>query len=186
MKKITVILFLCISTITGYSQNEIFDYYVGSWRWENPQTGESFIVTLKKGSHKLNEYNGGGTEECIIGAYKYIKNNIVIIDKSSELEKIYDNSIRYPIWADIPSDSTYTVYFIVQDYEKTNSYGEAKVMGGDGVCRLEYVSSSPKRIRWDLTRVDTGGWDELWAVDERQIFPEGTSLPTNIILTKVE
>ena len=186
MKKITVILFLCISTITGYSQNEIFDYYVGSWKWENIQTGDSFELVLKKGSAVISESFGGGTEDCIIGAYKYVKNGMTFIDKISELGKNYDDAIWYPIWAEMPENIKDIMYFIVQDYKKTNSYGEAKVMGGDGVCRLEYVSSSPKRIRWDLTRVDTGGWDELWAVDERQIFPEGTSLPTNIILTKVE
>lgn len=52
--------------------------------------------------------------------------------------------------------------------------------------KFAFVSSNPKQMRWDLTRVDKENWDVLWVADERQIFPEGTSLPINIILTKVE
>ena len=185
MKKIGFILLLNIVSILGYSQNEIFDYYVGSWKWENIQTGDSFELVLKKGSAVISESFGGGTEDCIIGAYKYVKNGMTFIDKISELGKNYDDAIWYPIWAEMPENIKEIMYFIVQDYEKINSFGDPKVLGA-GECKLAFVSSNPKQMRWDLTRVDKENWDVLWVADERQIFPEGTSLPTNIILTKVE
>ena len=75
--------------------------------------------------------------------------------------------------------------FKVKDYGKVNSFGKPKVLGTKE-CKLVFVSSNPKQMRWDLTGVDKENWDVLWVADERQIFPEGTSLPTNIILTKVE
>lgn len=185
MKKVAFILFLNIISIVGYSQNEIFDYYIGSWKWENTQTGDSFEVILKKGTLVISESFGGGTKDCIIGTYKYIKNGVVFVDKTSELNKNYDNAIWYPIWAYLPATTTSIMYFVVKDYDKVNSFGKPKVLGTEE-CKLVYVSSNPKQMRWDLTRVDKENWDVLWIVDERQIFPSGTSLPTNIILTKVE
>ena len=85
----------------------------------------------------------------------------------------------------MPENTTDIMYFIVQDYGKVNSFGDPKVLGA-GECKFAFVSSNPKQMRWDLTRVDKENWDVLWVADERQIFPEGTSLPINIILTKVE
>ena len=185
MKKIGFILLLNIVSILGYSQNEIFDYYVGSWKWENIQTGDSFEIILKKSSYKKTESFGGGSIDCIIGAYKYVRNGIIIIDNYSEIEQVLDNAIFYPIFAQIPQSTTDIMYFKVKDYGKVNSFGKPKVLGTKE-CKLVFVSSNPKQMRWDLTGVDKENWDVLWVADERQIFPEGTSLPTNIILTKVE
>ena len=185
MKKIVFILLLNIVSIAGYSQNEIFDYYIGSWKWENAQTGDSFEIILRKSTYIKSESFGGGSEDCIIGVYKYVRNGIVIIDNFSVIEQVLGNAIFYPIFAKIPQSITDIMFFKVKDYGKVNSFGKPKVLGTKE-CKLAFVSSNPKQLRWDLTRVDKENWDVLWVADERQIFPEGTSLPTNIILTKAE
>ena len=73
----------------------------------------------------------------------------------------------------------------VRDYLMKNGKGKHKRLGGDS--RIEDISNNYKQIRWVLDYEE----EQVAVVfdDENEddfFFPEGTSLPTNIILTKVE
>ena len=178
MKKVLIIFILCTVFVQmSYSQNNsVYNNYVGTWKWEHNQTQSEFVITLKKSKADWTIFDDG-LVDCIIGVYKYIKNGVVVIDNSNELseEKSY---IKYPIV--IMGNEQY-MSLIVKDYLLKNEYDAFKNLYGSSNVEL-VEGSNGTQMKWTI--IDDG--HQHIYTDERQIFPSGTSLPTNIILTKVE
>ena len=169
---------LIVSIQIGYSQDQsVYDNYVGTWKWEDKQTDSEFVIILKKSKADWTKFNAG-VVDCIIGAYKYKKNGIITSDNLNELieEKGY---IKYPI--NILGDNSYMRLY-VKDYAIKNGKGTPKNMKGSSNVKILEGSDGKIQMQWIV--VDDG--HQHIYTDEERVFPKGTSLPTNITLTKVE
>ena len=180
MKKILLITILIIFTLTTLpAQSVSLEWYVGTWVYSDPSIGEEFTVKLRKVQYEKPVTFGGGFAECLVGVYRYKKDNQTLIDN---LNKLYNNTdpILYPIWVLSSTDGLNTkLGLCVVDYTLSNSKGEYKSIG---LSSLEFNTLSPATIKWTL--VVTEQEYIFTPIEER--FPRGTNLPTEMILTKVE
>lgn len=178
MKKIVVLIGIIIS-INSYSQTYNLDSLEGKWTWIDNSGLNEFSITLVKKVYNIPIIFGGGNEDCLIGAYLYKKNGKILIDNRTELLK-EANVIDFPIWIDAG------LGLGVRDYLTTNGRGEYKYLSGQS--KIMIVSeSNPMQIRWIIN----DNSEQVVVVFDNEdpdqyIFPKGTALPTDIVLTKVE
>ena len=171
MKKIISLTLCALMPIFIYSQNVELNSLVGEWKWIDNTTSEELHIFLRPGIYEVPSIFGGGTENCLVGVYKYYRGGTVIVDYYSELSES-KKSILYPI------SILNTLSLSVRDYSLKNANGRNKILSGSS--RIEYISD--KQLRWIL--VDNA--HESISFSASATYPSGTSLPTNIILTKVE
>ena len=182
MKKliIVIVMFFISGTCNLYSQTFNVDFFEGEWRWSDSSGENEFTIILKRKVYNRLKAFGGGVDDCLVGVYKYKKDGNIVVDKLSELNKDV-NVVQYPIWI------TSYLGLGVWDYLTRNGRGEYKYMGSP-FCKVEIISlDTPKQIRWILD--DTGEQVVITFGDEdgeQYFFPEGTALPTDIVLTKIE
>ena len=179
MKKFFILVSLLIIFTNLYSQTSNLNFLIGEWKWTDANGAIEFIIKLRKTQYTLSSYFGGGTKECVVGTYVYKKNGQILIDNSEEQNQ-NDEPIQFPIWIDAE------LGLGVRDYLTINNKGQKKYLSG--FSKIEIVSeNSPKQIRWII---NDNREQLIVTIDsddgEDYFFPEGTSLPTNIILTKVE
>lgn len=176
MRKLIIVILVFFCFITVYAQEITLDFCVGTWKYENPSTGEEFIMKLRKTQYEIPHAFGGGMQDCLVGVYLHKKNGIILTDCMNKfLDNIKGN--YFPIW--ITGDNN-PLYLSIKDYDKKNGHGKVKIIGGSS--RLSFYSQSPKQLRMVLK--DDG--HEGVYVDANDMYPLGTSLPTDIILTKIE
>ena len=102
----------------------------------------------------------------------------MVADNTNELSENKDY-IAYPIV--IIGDVRY-MRLVVRDHIRKNGYGYAKYMSGSSNVKLMEGIDDSIKMQWVVVDDDGGHVD----LDEKEVFPKGTSLPTNIVLTKVE
>ncbi len=179
MRNIFILLVvIMINVQLGYSQeSSVYDSYIGTWKWEDNKTNSEFVIILKKGIADWTKFNAG-IVDCIIGAYKFKKDGITVVDTFEQIseEKEY---ILYPIRI---FGSKSHMRLSVADYTIKNGYGYTKQMGGSSNIKLIESIDGKTKMQWIIID-DDGGHVYL---DAKEAFPKGCSLPTNIILTKVE
>ena len=162
----------------GYSQEQsVYDNYVGTWKWVDEKTDSEFVIILKKGLADLTLFNRG-IKECIIGVYRYKKNGVIVADNTNEISDIKEY-LKYPIVIKKNIQSIMKLNII--DYLLKNKLGENKYMTGSSNVKL--TERSDGKLQMQLIIVDDGYYTYT---DDMRLFPKGTSLPTNIVLTKVE
>ncbi len=172
-----ITLLLTAPVVLCFSQNNsVYDNYIGTWKWEDNQTQSEFVVILKKGKADWTKFNGG-IEDCIIGVYKYKINGTIVEDNTDEL----DEEKRYSMYPIVLLGDELNMSLDVRDYLLKNEYGLNKDMQGSSNVEL-VEGSNGTQMKWTI--VDDG--HQHIYTDEKQIFPKGTSLPTNIILIKEE
>ena len=171
MKKIISLTLCALMPIFLYCQNVELNSLVGEWKWIDNTTSEELHIFLRPGTYEVPSIFGGGTENCLVGVYKYYRGGTVIVDYYSELSES-KKSILYPI------SILNTLSLSVRDYYLKNANGRNKILSGNS--RIEYISD--KQLRWIL--VDNA--HESISFSANSTYPSGISLPTNIILTKVE
>ena len=176
MKRLLSIILIIFCCETLYSQQITLDFCVGTWEYTNPATGEEFLMKLKKSQIKISRFFGGGVEECLVGGYIHKRNNAIFMDCMQEFDKNQD-AISFPIWLGVSNNA---LDLMIKDYNMRNLRGEKKVIGFPSKVYL--YSISPKQIRIELV---PDGMERVY-LDEKDVFPVGTSLPGNMILTKVE
>ena len=178
-------MLLYVSTVHGqnirqwYSAN--IDFYVGTWRYTNTPTNEEFTIKLRKAVHtsSLSMIR----EECIVGAYILKKNGVVVLDNMNEFMNdrsvdgvdipIYATNARETAAAVNPNMLRTTVldYGILRPSSNVPKYG---------IGSITIVSTSnPKKIQWVLK-------DPPGARIVGHSAPMGFSIPTDIILTKID
>lgn len=84
----------------GFSQNLnqpliTLDHYVGTWKYENANTKETFVVKLKKVIRP--EKPMLPSRECIVGTYSYIKDGVVILDNMDKFNMTWTDIYTWPI-----------------------------------------------------------------------------------------
>ena len=178
MKKILIILLFCFSITYISAQPANLDWYVGTWKYENTSTGEELIIKLKRSQFTELPIFGSEIVDCLVGVYRYKANNQIIVDKLNlfnlDLEP-YDCPITLS-----SRKSISLLSLSVIDYSITNGRGKFKSINVPST--VEYISSSPKTIKWKLVVVE----QEYFYYEQIDRFPEGTNLPREVILTKVE
>lgn len=136
-------------------------------------------MKLRKSQHEIPKVFGGGFEDCLVGVYTHKKSGVIIADCTNQFWDNKDGAYL-PIWIMSPKDNRNWLYLSIKDYNSKNGKGEPKIMGGDS--RLYFHPQSPKTIRMILT---DEGYERVY-LDEGDVYPTGTTLPTDVILTKIE
>lgn len=162
------VLFFTLADAQNYSAN--LDFYVGTWVYSDPSIGEEFTVKLRK-TYRNDKY---GINHCLVGAYTYKKDGQIVSDCMVKFNDQVD-ALYMPIYA---SNSVLhqgvnpnRLYMYLRDFvmrKKTFSN------------EIEIISSTnPKQIHWIL-RNDEGEYET------KDLPPDEFSIPTDVILTKVE
>lgn len=178
MKRSLITILFCFSISFLFAQNINLDWYVGTWKYENTANGEEFIIMLKKIQKLIHPAFGEGTEDCLVGVYSYKKNNQILVNKIDLF-----NEVLVPYACPITLIQSYAhskLMLNIIDYSISNGRGKFKSIGIPST--ISYNSSSPKAINWKLEVVE----QEYFYYEQIDRFPEGTNLPRNIILFKVE
>ena len=181
MKKLMVFIFIFL-TLEVYSQNSNFALLEGVWMWRDSISDSEFIIQLKKRTFQRPAFFGGGIDTELVGGYRYKKNGVILIDKLSEVSTNKTSSIDYSVRI----MNSKNLSLGVRDYLTKNGRGEFKYIGPSS--RVEIISlDTPMQIHWILNdkreRIVVGLSDE--EVDSL-VFPDGTALPTDLVLTKIE
>lgn len=163
------VFFFNLADAQPYSAN--LDFYVGTWVYSDPSIGAEFTVKLRKTS-RIDKY---GINHCLVGAYTYKIDGQIVSDCMVKFNDQVD-ALYMPIYATNSalqqSDANPNrVYIFVEDVvmrKKTFSN------------EIEIISSTdPKKIHWIL-RNDEGEFEA------HELPPDEFSIPTDVVLTKVE
>ena len=181
MNKLSVkILFIALLltglNATSFAQTFPIDFCTGTWRYTNQTAGEVFTMKLKKCTRYILACWGGGTEECVTGAYIFSKNGRTIIDCMNMYSMSYKDVFDYPII--ILNINSTTATFSIKDYFKKNGWGKPKRFT-DG--QLTIISQNPPKIKVNIEESEG-----IYVInDNKEIFPEGITFPSEMILTKI-
>ena len=175
MRKLLLFLFVLCACVSINAQISVDDY-IGTWRGEKGDT--TFTIKLVKWETLYKGYTVsilGGYSVSVKGQYSddYLKINTHRVDgiKCPE-QNIYITSSYF-------SYSPESIGLIFYDQRKKHFDGNG-MPGG----RIDYISKN--KIRWTLNE-NLGIWiiiegDE----DAEEVHPIGFSVPTDIIMTRIE
>ena len=190
MKKIIIlvlILIQCCLSISLLGQKKLYSNsidltpFIGIWEYRTEN--EVFKITLKEG--KVDD--SFIQHDCLIGGYYYQKNGNVVAQHSDPAVKTYSySSDEIKIMAYNSSSfidvskldpSHLHLLFIDDQKEGKNSSLESSI-----------TLLSPTTIKWTLKEEE-----QIYITDKQGSYkdgfkpkPEGFSVPTNVVLTKVE
>ena len=174
MKTFISILFLIVAL---QANGQVFlggaiDDYVGTWKYENPDSNEVFTIKLKKTIITTDNENF----DCIIGTYSYTKNGTIIEDNMPQFSSI-TNPYKAPICAKSYSNDFSSLFLYFVDYKFKKDTGSGKLS-------LILTRGGKYQLQWMLEE-DEGA--EIYLPDE-EIPPyiPGWSVPENVVLVKVE
>lgn len=163
------VLFFNLADAQNYSAN--LDFYVGTWVYSDPSIGAEFTVKLRK----TIRYDSDGIDYCLVGAYTYKIDGQIVSDCMVKFNDQVD-ALYMPIYAtnSVLRQSLVNpnrLYMYLRDFvmrKKTFSN------------EIEIISSTdPKKIHWIL-RNDEGEFEA------HELPPDEFSIPTDVVLTKVE
>lgn len=201
MKNIAIILILFISsckaqtivslstcTSNDYGNNNyiqdvdgVLDPFVGTWRWTDTATNSEFTVVFVKKLQYNPENRFNYEEDTIMGGYKYIQNGVLIIDNSNFTTEfnssIPSSFINYAlILANISSPFERLTLSLTDRVKNKNCQGN-----------FDFINPQPhpsggvfsNQAHWKI-------WDrEHWNIEGLDPLPVGFSIPTDVILTKI-
>ena len=154
------------------------DFYIGTWRYTNTTTKEEFTIKLRKSIYTAY----GISQDCVVGTYTYKKNGVVVMDNMNEF--MTDKSVGLP--APIYASNTRAAPSTPNPNELDTSIQDYGILWPDstlpksGLGTITIVSTSnPKKIQWQLK-------DREGVRIEGLHPPMGFSIPTDIILTKID
>ena len=179
MKRILTIIFIFVS-VSLYSQRTNLSSLEGTWEWKDNSTDSEFVIILKKINFNWPQILGGALDSALVGGYKYKKNGIILHNNIAEINHNFAEPIEYSIWI-----NDY-LGLSVRDYLTANGRGEYKYLLGQS--KIIIVSeNNPMQIRWIIN----DNSEQVVVVFDNEdpdqyIFPKGTALPSDIVLTKVE
>ncbi len=189
MRNILIIAMLLVSSLAHSQSGEDLDLsitisdFVGTWKYENAQTNEIFIIKIaepvKFYSNYRKEYSN-----CILGAYYYSKDNIVISDNLDTINKSIPNIISGELLNQCP-----IVCFIYGDEQNNLSLvftdQSAYARSADTKLRVARIRGGGYKMYWKIERYDVLMLSFLHALDENEPAPEPFTVPTNVELIKV-
>ena len=165
-KKFIIIFTIAILFATNlYAQN--LSSYEGTWRYTNTSTNEEFTIKLRK---TVGQFSWG-SEECLVGAYLYKRNDTIVLDNMN----MFNSNIE-------PDDMPILVFsnpigLYVFDYGIITR-GKPKFVGGSLVLIRE--NDGTVKLLWKLE--DAKG-AMLVGIND---VPRGFTIPSDVALLKVQ
>lgn len=148
------------------------DLYVGTWKYENSETNEVFIVKLQKFDNYTLTSNCG---TVIIGEYSYSKDDITIYNGINNLQNVTSNNDAFNVSIHAFGDHD------SQDYSNLGVWVRDKTYIKTPSGTLKFaLSRTSHTLIWKINE-NAGDYDILEGDDT----PEGLSIPSNIVLIKV-
>ena len=167
---IIAILFITSTTTATYAQTERdLKDFVGTWKYENPDSCEVFIIKLKIVDDPY-------WEKLVCGNYSYSKNNVIIENNLQQFDTLGELAL-FPIYL-FPSNTSSNTKHTLSFSDRT--YG-AYACPYTSFVELIHEKKDIK-LRWYM---EEGEGAIAYEPDE-VIPPDGFSVPSNIIFTKVE
>ena len=178
MKEVLIIVFsillsfsISAQEITPIPSNGSLDMYVGTWKYENTETDEVFIIKLKKFDNFTALVSNFGT--VLIGEYYHSKNGIILYDNLDYVSTITtnDQAIRAPIRSFSINNDFNNLCLTVIDmtyYKATH-----------GTLSFSLGKENTHSLRWKIE-------EEEGDFDIGPDYIEGLSIPTEMTLIKVE
>ena len=155
------------ATANAQTEKDLKDF-VGTWKYENPDSCEVFIIKLKI-------VNNPSNEKRICGNYSYSKNNSIIennIHQFDTLNDIYSFPIFLTPWPSYPSTKLNLCFF-----DRTYEYGSYHE-----TSFVELIDEKNEtKLRWFM---EIGG-TYVYEHDE-EMPPNHFSVPSDVVFTKVE
>ena len=177
---ITLITVLICSQLSAQSMTnaDSLALYEGTWKYENASTHEVFIMKLSK----LSYINGIFQEqfENYLGTYSYTRNNAVIFDNLSLIDKYGPASVL-----SVAEGRKIPISIANWIYKGETAFGFMDFVlkkTGEGEIKLISTAKGVEKISWHLH--DSEGTYGT-KVGEKPDYVEGFSVPTRMILTKV-
>ena len=184
MKRIIVVLgIMLLCGLSARAQNSLsykdsLDIYEGTWKYENANTKEIFIIKLKEFTdHKDNDVNYN-----FFGTYSYSKGGVEITNTHNvSLPLKYLNNYtdiplnelsNVPIWIDCWCAKKSGLYFMDKKYNKNE---------GGGYVQLLSTKAGDEKLLW---YPQNGEGVRTYIVGEPE-EPDGFSVPVNVVMTKV-
>ena len=146
------------------------DLYVGTWKYENAETNEVFIVKLKKFENYTTLGSNFGT--VLIGEYYHYKNGIISYNNLDYVSTITtnDQAIRAPI----------------RSFSINNDFNNLCLT----VIDMTYYKATHGTLSFSLGKENTNSL--RWKIEEEGDFDigpdyiEGLSIPTEMTLIKID
>lgn len=175
MKNITLLIIAILGTTIVNAQSlPGLEQFTGTWKYENPDSNEVFIIKLKT---MTDDFDG---ELCVCGNYFYSKNNVVIEDNLSQFDTLADCS-SYSINAYKSRVYDYLNTKLRLTFTDITYYN--KFSGGVG----SFIEIIPWKkeimLHWYLVEEEGSSYVYL---ENEPMPPYGFSVPTDVILIKEE
>ena len=154
----------------------ILNPYIGTWRWTDTTTNSEFtVVFLIKTMYNPNNL-ANYRQDKVMGSYKYIQNGNIVVDKL-----VFDiDNISSPNYASIISN-------ISSPFSKLSLNLFDFVKSKD--CKGNFELIDPVTLPNGQLTSNQARWKiydgEHWNINGTNPLPDGFSIPTDVILTKI-
>ena len=166
---IIAILFITSTTTATYAQTERdLKDFVGTWKYENPDSCEVFIIKLKIVDDPY-------WEKLVCGNYSYSKNNIIIENNLPQFDTLTNTALHSIILRPWFQPSSIKLRLDFSD----RTYGYDSYLFTSFVELIDEKKET--KLRWFM---EIGG-TYVYEHDE-EMPPNHFSVPSNVIFTKVE
>ena len=185
MRTRILLLFLLFTVTTITAQTEEAKYYtedfVGTWQYVNNDT--VFTVKFIKGT-QINGFTEKVNKRSRLNGGYALQVKGVVVDDYLDVNAVLDADINPPLQYIYMTGSVSflpTNYFVFIFYDQRKKHFNGKGIWGGYITML-----SKNKLKWELNEargiyVHTEGCEDC-----PEIKPIGFSVPTNVILTKVE
>ena len=186
MRTRILLLFLLftVTTITAQTQDAKFytEDFVGTWQYVNNDT--VFTVKFVKGTQINGFTEKVNKRSRLNGGYALQVKGVVVDDYLENINPVLDAHINPPLQYIYMTGSVSflpTSYFVFKFYDQRKKHFNGKGIWGGIITLL-----SKNKLKWTLNEErGISTWLE-GCEDCPEIKPIGFSVPTNVILTKVE
>ena len=179
MKEVLIIVLSIVFSIS-LSAQEItpipldgsLDLYVGTWKYENSETNEEFIIKLRKFDNYTSVL-GSNFGTVLIGEYYHSKNGIISYNNLDYISTITtnDQAIRAPIICFGINNNYNILHISVIDM----SHHKAT----EGTLSFSLGKENTSSLRWKIAESEGD-------FDIGPDYIEGISIPTEMTLIKIE
>ena len=184
MRTRILLLFLLftVTTITAQTQEEVYDVedFVGTWQYVNNDT--VFTVKFIRGT-MINSFMKTDKRIGLNGGYA-LQVKGVVVDDYLDVNAVLDADINPPLQKIYIEAALYrkpTNYFVFIFYDQRKKHFNGKGIWGGIITLL-----SKNKLKWTLNEARGIYVYTEDCEDCPEIKPIGFSVPTNVILTKVE